>query len=232
MPDNLVAAIHQPNFFPWLGFFHKIIKSDRFVLLDNVQMQKKGGTYVNRVQILIAGNAQWLTVPISRSYHGVRAINAIEFDDTADWRSKILRTIQMNYARAGHFQEIYPVLAELIRQPAANLGSFNIAAITEISRLLGIDTRKFVLASSLSSEKASTDLLIDLVLMVGAKVYLCGGGAGGYQEDEKFTAAGIELRYQNFQHPIYPQPGLEFVSGLSVIDALMHCGIEGTRALL
>ena len=60
-----------------------------------------------------------------------------------------------------------------------------------------------------------------------------GGGTAGYQEDEKFEAAGIHLAFQDFQHPQYPQRGSrDFVPGLSCLDALLQCGFEGTAALL
>ena len=68
-----VVAIHQPNFLPWLGFFAKLARADVFVLLDDAQFQKKRGTGSNRVKLLVAGRAAWVTVPIV-GYHGVRAI--------------------------------------------------------------------------------------------------------------------------------------------------------------
>ena len=61
---------------------------------------------------------------------------------------------------------------------------------------------------------------------------LSGGGAGGYQEDEAFDRAGIELLNQDFGHPAYPQTSAEPAVGLSVIDALMSCGFQGTAELL
>jgi len=62
---------------------------------------------------------------------------------------------------------------------------------------------------------------------------LCGGGAGGYQADQKFADAGIELIYQDFQHPTYPQgDSAAFVPGLSIIDALMNCGFEHVSRLI
>ena len=48
-----IVAIHQPNFFPWLGYFDKINKSDIFIFLDDVQFPKKGGNWTNRVQLMV-----------------------------------------------------------------------------------------------------------------------------------------------------------------------------------
>jgi hypothetical protein len=89
-----------------------------------------------------------------------------------------------------------------------------------------------VLSSSLQPSGAATDLLIELVRAVGGDVYLSGGGAAGYEEPDRFAAAGIELRPQAFAHPVYVQGKGEFVPGLSVLDPLLHLGPAGTRRLL
>ena len=35
-------SIHQPVYLPWLGFFEKVISSEKFVFLDDVQFEKNG----------------------------------------------------------------------------------------------------------------------------------------------------------------------------------------------
>ncbi len=64
-----VIAIHQPNFFPWLGYFDKIARCETFILLDHVQIQKTGGTWSNRVKLLWAGKARWGTAPVKHMFH-------------------------------------------------------------------------------------------------------------------------------------------------------------------
>ena len=76
---NRVVAIHQPNFFPWLGYFDKIARSDVFIFLDDVQFPKTGGVWSNRVKILIGGEARWSTAPIDRSFTGTRKICEMHF---------------------------------------------------------------------------------------------------------------------------------------------------------
>lgn len=233
MPGKRIVAIHQPNFFPWLGYFNKIARADVFILLDNVQFQKTGGTWVNRVQILVHGQPAWITLPIVRSYHGTRCIYEMEINNATPWQIKILRTLQANYARAPFFEKVFPVLEELINYPATLLAEFNINAIQVLTRILGIDTTKFVLGSTLNVNGNSTELLIEMVKIVNGSAYLAGGGAGGYQQDNMFFDAGLDLIYQNFQHPSYPQYNAEVVNpGLSIMDVLMNCGFEGTAALV
>jgi hypothetical protein len=71
-----LCAIHQPNFFPWLGYFDKINRADVFVFLDQVAYPKSGssmGSWCNRVKINIAGVASWISCPVVRE-HGPQSI--------------------------------------------------------------------------------------------------------------------------------------------------------------
>jgi hypothetical protein len=229
----MIVAIHQPNFLPWLGYFDKLARADVFVVLDTVAAQQTGSSYTNRVEVLVGGKRSWLTVPIARGTEARRRIADLRVVDSNPWRRKIRATIEQSYARAPFFAAIMPMIQALLERPGDKLADFNLAALTAIAELLRLDCRRIVLASTLGVPGAGTDLLIAIVRAVGGTTYLCGGGAGGYQDDAKFAAAGIALRYQNFRHPVYPQVNADtFVAGLSVVDALMNCGHEGVSGLL
>jgi len=232
MSTGKVVAMHQSNFFPWLGYFNKIACADVFVVLDNVQFSKTGGTWSNRVRLVVNGRETWVTMPVVRAYHGVRTIREMKIDGTS-WKATMLKTIRSSYGRASYCETVFPFLEELINNPTDCLAEYNLAAVRALTGALGLDPEKLTVGSALGGNGKGTDLLISLVKAVGGTAYLSGGGASGYQEDQKFAAAGIQLIYQNFCHPVYPQgKTTSFVPGLSIIDALMHCGFEGTRALV
>lgn len=233
MFETKIVAIHQPTFFPWLGYFNKIARCDVFVVLDSVQFPKKGGTWANRVKLLINGQPDWVTMPVDRSYHGVRSYGEMRIDSAAAWRDKLLQTIRTNYGATACFDEVFPAIEDLISNSTTGLTDYNLSAILYLAKALGLDVAKIILASKVKAEGAGTDLLVSITKAVSGTAYLCGGGASEYQEDEKFAAAGLDLIYQNFKHPVYEQANTrEFVPGLSVIDALMNCGFEGTAALI
>ena len=234
MPIKKVVAIHQPNFFPWLGYFDKIARSDVFILMDNVQFSKKGaGVFCNRVKLVINGQATWITMPVVRSFHGTRIIKDMQIDNNTSWRRKLLKTVQMHYARTPFFEQVSSLLENLINNPTENLMEYNKTAIRAIATAIGLDTSRLVVGSTLHTTGASTDLLISMTHAMNGTAYLCGGGASGYQEDDKFAQTGVELIYQQFHHPIYPQVNTsEFIPGLSIIDALMNCGFNDVRCLL
>lgn len=227
------VAIHQPNFFPWLGYFDKIARSDVFIFLDHVQFPKTGGVWCNRVRLRCGGEARWVTGPIRRAFHGVLAINEVEWADELPWRSKLLKTLAANYSRAPFFKETMAWLEPQILSPQSNLARYNVAVIKAIAGQVGLRHEHCVPSSSLGGEGQASDLLIDLIRKVDGSCYMCGGGASGYQDDRAFAQAGVPLVYQGFQHPVYPQAGAaDFVPGLSILDALMNIGRAGVGALL
>jgi len=220
-----LVAIHQPNFFPWLGYFDKIRRADVFVFLDAVDYPRSGsssmGSWTNRVKLAIQGEARWVTCPLKRMPLG-SSILAAEINDNQPWRVKLLKTLDANYRKAPDYDEVLSELEPLINSPQTNLAGFNIAAIKAIAARLGIST-PMVRQSELPYEGRATELLISLVRAAGGDAYLAGGGAGGYQQDELFAAHGVRLEYQGFVPEIYG-PEKRFISGLSIIDYLMYDG--------
>jgi hypothetical protein len=229
-----VVSIHQPNFLPWLGFFHKIAHSDVFVLLDDVQFPKSGaGCWTNRVKMRVGDESAWMTVPIRRNYHGVRNVNEICMDDSTPWRARIIKTLETNYRRSPHFAQTMKMLVETFAYGGDNLAEFNAIGLRRTLDYIGWHDRALIKSSALVCRGHGTDLLIAITKAVGATAYLCGGGAGGYQLDAAFAEHGVTLIYQQFTHPVYPQSrGRDFQPGLSIVDALFEIGPSATAKLL
>jgi WbqC-like protein family len=215
---SITCAIHQPNYFPWLGYFDKIRQADIFVFLDDVQISKTGGSWVNRVKLNYLGKEKWFTCPINRP-SGVININQATFAE-ADWKNKIISTLHSYYKAYPNSKQCIALISELInKKDYRYLAELNIDVITNLSTLLGYQT-KFIQKSSLNISSHSTQMLIDICQKVGADTYLCGGGSAGYQQDEEFAKAGIKLEYQNFTVKPYGSAA-KFLPGLSIIDFLM-----------
>ncbi len=219
----MLCAIHQPNFFPWLGYFDKIRRADVFVFLDDVQYPRSGssgmGSWTNRVRIAINGEARWVRCPVRRAPLET-PIRSILIDDDQPWRMKLCRTLETCYRRAPGYAAVRDWLSDLMRAPTGELAAFNMGAIENISQRLGLSCR-FVRQSSIACTGAGTELLAELTRAVGCNAYLAGGGASGYQDDTVFARAGITLVQQNFTPTPYGDPA-RFIPGLSVIDYLMH----------
>jgi len=222
------VAIHQPNFLPWLGYFHKIIKSDIFIFLDDVQIQRGSSSWTNRVQINIDGMPRWLSAPIGRKSGVTQIINQTEFADLS-WFLKYHRTIDMAYSKAPHHKKVMNLIDKLFDSPSINVAQFNENSTYNILRFLELETPKMIRSSTLDVFGSGTDRLINLINAVGGGHYLCGGGSESYLKPEKFLEASIQLSLQNFESHEYPQLRTEhFIPGLSIIDALMMIGPKQT----
>jgi hypothetical protein len=75
-------------------------------------------------------------------------------------------------------------------------------------------------------------MLINLCRQLGATRYYSPLGSKEYMEENLFASNEMELVYQTWPHPVYPQRGDPFVPHLAVIDALMNLGPAATRKLL
>ena len=49
--SDLIVSAHQPNFMPYLGFFDKMMKSDVFVIRDEVLFTKRDFHHRNKIRI-------------------------------------------------------------------------------------------------------------------------------------------------------------------------------------
>ncbi|MDR1012256.1 MAG: WbqC family protein [Coxiellaceae bacterium] len=215
---SIICAIHQPNFFPWLGYFDKIKKADIFVFLDNVQNQKTGGSWVNRVKLNCFGKTKWYTCPI-RHYPGVVSINDVEFADSG-WSTSLISVLENYYKKYSNCSSVLDLILKLIRKKDyCYIADLNKDIILYFANFLGCSAR-FISKKDLEIESHSVSMLIDICKTVGADTYLCGGGASDYQDDRLFSEAGINLIYQNFSPTLYGDPK-KFLPGLSIIDYLM-----------
>lgn len=226
-----VVSCHQPNFFPWLGYFHKIRWSETFLVLDDALIQKTGGSVTNRTSLAPGGKQIWFTAPIDRTASGTLRIDRVRFAEREPFRERLLATLKTSYSRAPFFAETWAAIAPLVENPEPLLAAYNTHAIRGIAAMLALPAR-LVLASSFAIEATSTARLVELTLAAKGDTYLYGGGAKDYQDDALFFQRGLDLFEQRFVPPTYTRGAQARIAGLSVLDALFFLGAEGTRKLL
>lgn len=216
-------AIHQPNFFPWIGYFYKIKSSDCFVFLDDVQYSKN--SYTNRVNIINEKKQTWLTLPVN-SKLGLK-INNIHVADKS-WKDKHLSKITNAYRKTKFFLEVFDKVKSLFDEiESENLAVINQLIIRNVSSWLELN-KKFYTSSELNINKdlKGDDRLIEIVRTLGGKIYFSGKGGNKYQNEEKFKSANISLRYSNFKEKEYTQKSDDFIYGNSILDLLFNLGMR------
>jgi len=216
---QLIVTIHQPQYLPWIGYFDKISKADFFCFLDDVQFKKN--EWQNRNRIKTAQGWQWLTVPVKHRFP--QTIEEVEINKTVNWRRKHLQALATNYKKAPFFDEYIEFFEDIYSNEWEFLSELNIYVIDKLCDILNLQT-KTVLTSSFKISGDPTDRLIDICKALGADTYLSGKDGANYMDKERFKERGIEVLFQDFQHPVYPQLYGEFESSLSIVDLLFNCG--------
>lgn len=229
--DNRLVVIHQPDFLPYLGFFDRLLQADIYVVLDTVQyVNGSSNSWMNRDKIKTPKGEQWLTVCVNKAPRET-SIQQIYLLEDNKWREHNLNLIRENYRKAQYFNEIFPYIEQLYKINAEKMMDFNFASIKMLMELFDIEIDiKF--ASELPAKGKNNELVIDIVKCLGCRRYLSGVGAKDYYKPEPYNRAGVEVVWQNFVHPVYPQQFGEFIPYLSSIDLLFNCGIAHSRRII
>jgi WbqC-like protein family len=221
-------VVSQPMFLPWIGLFEQVRLADVFVHYDDVQLPR-GRSFMTRVQIKSAKGITWLSAPIDHAKSGKR-INEVVFVDGNYWRDKHLSTLRHAYARTSHFPLMFAIAEAVYNIPSRHLSDFNIAAIEQIARWLGLSP-KFIRSSQIEVSGTSTERLVNLCDRMKCDLYVTGHGALRYLDHQEFEKRGIAVRYVNYKKVPYPQGTGKFTPYVSIFDAIAHCG-EQVRDLV
>lgn len=231
----MICAIHQPNFFPWLGYFEKIWRADVFIFLNQVDYEKSGHSmqcYTNRVAILGSnGQKKYIYCPVVRE-HGPQRIDTVIMRDQS-WKQDILSELNKSYGEAPFKKQIDEWVHEIVDYDTEYLSVFNINAITLLCEKLGIITSLFR-QDEYNTKKHSTDLLVELTKEVKCDKYLYGRGGSNYQDPELFRREKIDAIAQDYISSEYYQGdgNHPFIPGLSILDALYWIGPDETLKVL
>jgi hypothetical protein len=222
-----VVAIHQPQYLPWLGYFDKLERCNVFCLLDTVQYKKN--EFQNRNRIKTADGWQWLTVPVT--YRFPQRIEEVGVNQTVDWQRKHLQALKTNYSKAPFFDSYYPSFEDFYQESYEKIVDVNVACIELLMELLGLE-RKLVLASSLQVNTEDPTLrLVEICQALGGAAYLSGKDGAKYMDTDMFASHQIDILFQDFKHPQYPQCFGTFEPNMSVVDLLFNCGPESLATI-
>jgi hypothetical protein len=231
----MLVAIHQPTFFPWLGYLDRMAEADLFVILDHVQFERRN--YQNRTMIRLEDEARWLTVPVVQLSQKEKIIdkrvdNPADTDNARWWGPNSFATLRYAYRKAPFFEAYAEELREMFHTRWDMLLDLDLATLDFLRAKLEITT-PLVRSSTLAADGQRSDLLLDICQKVKASAFLGGmGGSRTYLDAGAFDAARMGVQWQDFKHPVYPQQGNgEFIKGLSALDLLFNCGPRSAEIL-
>lgn len=228
----MIVSVHQPQYLAWLGYFHKIYKSDCFVFLTDVQYKDR--EFQNRNKIRAQDSWIWLTVPVISKGKGRQKISQVAIDNSLPWQRKHWQSLKTGYGSAAFFDAYAGFFETFYAKHFDRLADLNIELIRYLMDELEIKTQ-IRFDTELGIEGARTDRIIEICEKLGADTYLSGAGGRDYLEEGKFAAHNIKLVYQDFAHPVYQQSFAgrthEFIPYLAAVDLLFNQGAQAKEIL-
>lgn len=217
----------QPYLFPYLGYYQLIKAVDTFVIYDDVNFIKQG--WINRNRILLNGSAFMFNITL-KGASSFKKINEIEVVCN---NYKLIRTIEQAYNKAPYFNEVYPVITNILFDKETNLAKYLTKSLYAIIGYLAIPVS--ILVSS-EIEKATLlkgdDKVIDICKRLKATNYINAIGGQELYLKDKFIKNNLILNFIKSKPIVYPQFKNKFVSWLSIIDVMMFNSPEIIKEFL
>ena len=224
----MILTAHQPVYLPWIGLFHKISLANTFVIFDTVQYLPK--EWMNRNKIKIKNNFKYSSVPILDKGYLEKKICEIEINNNSNWRNKHFKSIYLNYKKSKYFKNYINFFEETYSKNWKYLSDLNNYMLKFYLKELNIDV-KILKASELNIVGKKSDLVLDMCKKLKAKKYIFGEQGINYANLKSFKDNKIDIVFQKYNHPTYPQTQGKFISHLSIIDLLFNCGDLSNKIL-
>ena len=223
------VSIHQPDFFPYPGFFNKIFLSDVFVILDRTQFEF-GITNRNKI-ITPEGTWTRISVPVKNGQKFFQ-INDVKINNDMNWKEKNLDLISKSYSKSKFFDLYNTSINSIFEEKWEYLIEINIKILKTIFEWLDVKT-KIIFESELNVKGTSSEKLLNICKEVKATKYVSGSGGKNYLDEKIFQKNHIDIEYQKYTPISYSQLNSKsFIPNLSILDLLFNMGYESRKFVL
>lgn len=222
-------GIMQPYFFPYIGYWQLMNAVDKYVVYDDVNYIKGG--WANRNNILVDGKPHRINLLLKKASPN-KLFNETEILHDFD-EKKLLKTISIAYAKAPYYNEVFPLITQILNNTEICLSKYLIDSFKIINQYIGITT-DLIVSSELKKDCSlkGEDKVIHICKLLNADEYYNAIGGTELYNRERFAENNIELHFLKTNDIIYPQFKNEFVPNLSIIDVMMFNSKEQIKNML
>ena len=226
-----MIVVSQPRYLPALTYLQRLHFAGTFVMLDNVQRQKRG--FENRNRVLVDGETRWLTIPSSSSSREIIRNTTI---DGVDWVVEHKEKLEQYYTSAPFFnleyiEAYYKGLEEKIVEYNFDFSASMIHLINNICSLLGFSPT-IIRATDLDSSEVEAaygpEKIFEIAKALKAKIYVSGLNGREYGIKDSFAKSNIEVKFHEDQPAKYTQGDQDFIPHLAFFDSLFYAGLDET----
>ena len=228
MLTERVIVGHQPQYFPYIGIFNKILKSDIFLFVDSTKFVSK--VWYNRTIIKDKKDKVfYLSIPVSfKNGQIIKDVKIIK----NNWKIKHLKSISNIYGSSKYFGDLFPLIEEVINQKSDYLIDYTINSMEIILSKISYDKSNIYFQSKENIVGSKNDLIVNIVKHFKSNKYLSGEGAKDYVKENYLKDKNIDHSFNKFKHPIYTQNGNKFIENLSIIDCIFNIGFNDLKKII
>lgn len=225
----------QPYFFPYVGYFGLIHRSDTWVVFDTAQYIRRG--WVNRNRVLTSGASVWkyVRVPIEKADVSA-SIGQVRVDNRQPWKRDLLNGLETyRLCGAPYYDETILLLENTLAFSGDGLNDLLVHCLKACCERLELDFRPVLFSEMklpLSEVCGPGDWATETARALGATEYVNPLGGQSLFDPIRFQQSGISLRFLQHRLPVYQQRGDAFVPGLSIIDVLMWNSPQESRKIV
>jgi hypothetical protein len=217
-------GIMQPYFFPYIGYFDLINRTDRWVVFDTVKYNPKSWMNRNRILHPISG-WQYISVPVDKRSNG-RTIKDVHILDKSLAQRRILGQIEhYRKGRAPFFAAARDLIERTFRETTSDrLCELNVNSLDLVCAYLGIAFPRTCLSDmglALPAIRQPGEWALEISAAMRATEYINAPGGRDLFVPAAFEQRGIHLSVAELIDFRYPTNGYAFVAHLSVLDAIM-----------
>lgn len=220
------AAIMQPYFFPYIGYFSLIHQVDRFILLDEVQFIRHGWIERNRI-INPQGAFTYIQVPLTKSDGRNTIIRKLSIRNNEAWKKKIIGQLEIYKKRAPHYYTVMGLMKDILQFESDSMVDFNRHCLQQVCAYLEIKTEIQVFSElylNLEEPRTPGEWALNICKCIPEiKEYWNPIGGKEIFDPFQYAKDNLKLVFFSMNTIEYHQSGLLFQPNLSIVDAMMFC---------
>jgi WbqC-like protein family len=227
---TISAAIMQPNYIPWRGYFDLISRVDKFVFFDDVQYTTKD--WRNRNKIKTKEGDLWLTVPVKTTGRTGQLISEVEIDNSTEWQNKHFNSIVWNYRKAPYFKSYEGLLESIyLSKRWELLVELNIESTKLICQTLDINVEWYRSSELSVCGDKNGERAINICQKIGADSFINGPTARAFIDEELFNKNKVKNQYIEYKYQNYSQQFDNFSPSVTILDVLFNCGADSRKMI-
>ncbi|MBB4304259.1 hypothetical protein GGD81_003317 [Rhodobium orientis] len=227
-------GIMQPYFFPYIGYFDVIGKTDQWIVFDVVKYQPKH--WMNRNRILEPNKGeQYITVPVDKASGSL--LTEVRTKDADAARDKILRQLSLYRSVAPFFDDVYALVDETFaRFDGGLLRDLNVIGLQLVCARLEIPFNYSLCSShdfDFSNVSHAGQWALEICDQCGATGYVNPPGGRPIFKIEEWRERQIDIAFTSMPDFRYDvRNRWQFVPNLSILDCMMWSSPDRIRSYL